>query len=290
MHRYIKERKARNPLQCEKTPRTDFQKDKYWDYSIPPGETFPDKWNYATEYRPLLEQFGSLQEKVKKDEDMVRAHNARIKAFQDSQATQPQQSSRLSCRETARDSSRSTGRGSARETARETGRSCSETHRDADASTARFSQRSDNPFGSGRSTSRSEKDLTSFAPSTLKSLQHDHPEILAKMRAQRAVKYVSSIANPLDPPSYNSISSRKSFFPAGTNSLHHEKEEAKTRHKKHSGKIVLTSRNVDTSRMKESLNSLVDELEKTDSQIQRQELKIALAPKVKTYDKSRRKV
>ena len=47
----------------------------------------------------------------------------------------------------------------------------------------------------------------------------------------------------------------------------------------------MTSRDVDTARMKESLNSLVDELAKTDAQIARQELKIALAPKVKTFDK-----
>ena len=164
-----------------------------------------------------------------------------------------------------------------------------------DSATGRSTCRSDNPFGSARSTARSE-DLTKFPVSALQSLGYEHPDILAKARAQRAVKYVTTLKNPLEPPSYNSISSRQNFFPAGTNNhkaaAGDDKKQTKTskrdsasHHARSSGKIVVTSRDVDTSRMKESLNSLVEELAKTDAQIARQELKIALAPKVKTFDK-----
>ena len=126
---------------------------------------------------------------------------------------------------------------------------------------------------------------------------HEQPGILAKSRAQRAAKYVTSLKNPLEPPSYNSISSRQNFFPAGTNNHQSaastdklnnsrtKKGKGESQNARSSGKILMTSRDVDTARMKESLNSLVDELAKTDAQIARQELKIALAPKVKTFDK-----
>jgi hypothetical protein len=244
-----------------------------------------------------MENFESLRRGVAADDEKVRAHNARIKAFQDTQAMLAAQSVKVTVRESARSSARE----SARESGRTTGRSSrvddSARQEDGSArlpasSTGRSTCRSDNPFASARSTSRSQKDLSSFPASSLKGLQHEHPDILAKMRAQRAVKYVTTLKNPLEPPSYNSISSRQGFFPAGTNTLHPEDSKKQSKDKtakqnaaRSSGKIVVTSRNLDTSRMKESLNTLVDELAKTDSQIARQELKIALAPKVKTFDK-----
>lgn len=283
----VKERVARNPLKCEPTPRTHFQHDQKWVYAVPPGEEFPDRWKYS-EDRPLMEQFASLKKGVAEDEAREKGHRDRIKAFQDTQAMLAAQSCRDSVRESARASARSTGRSSARESARPEGG----TGRLQESGTGRSTSRSDNPFRSARSTDRSEKDLTRFPVAALQSLGHDHPDILAKARAQRAVKYVTTLKNPLEPPSYNSISSRQSFFPAGTNNHSHsgdsQNQTKKSKNKdnaKSSGKILVTSRELDTSRMKESLNNLVDELAKTDAQIARQELKIALAPKVKTFDK-----
>mmetsp|Transcript_11582 Transcript_11582/g.18907 ORF Transcript_11582/g.18907 Transcript_11582/m.18907 type:complete len:310 (-) Transcript_11582:117-1046(-) len=281
---YVKERAARNPLRCEPTPRTHFQHDQKWVYAVPPGEEFPEKWKNS-EDRPLMEQFASLRQGVAEDEAREQGHRDRIKAFQDSQAMFAAQSCRESVRESARSSARSTGRSSARESARPEGA----TGRLQESGTGRSTSRSDNPFRSARSTGRSEKDLTRFPVSALQTLGHEHPDILAKARAQRAAKYVTTLKNPLEPPSYNSISSRQSFFPAGTNNHGNSQNQTKKSKRKDnarsSGKILVTSRELDTSRMKESLNTLVDELAKTDAQIARQELKIALAPKVKTFDK-----
>lgn len=238
-----------------------------------------------------MENFASLRQGVADDDECVRGHHARIKAFQDTQAMLAAQSALVSVRESARNSARDSARSTARG---------DDTGNFPDTATARSTCRSDNPFASARSTNRSEKDLTTFPMSALQSMGHEHPDILAKARAQRAVKYVTTLKNPLVPPAYNSVSSRQGFFPAGTNTLHTtpaaaaasvaEKKKQSQRlsnsqNARSSGKIVATSRDVDTSRLKESLNSLVEELAKTDAQIARQELKIALAPKVKTFEK-----
>ena len=286
----MKERIARNPLKCEKTPRTHFENQGKWNYSVPPGEVFPDKWNYEASQRPLMENFESLRRNVADDEAKVQAHHDRIRKFQDTQAKLAAEPYQVTVRESARGSARSTGRSSR---VNESARCENESSRFPDSETGRTGRSTtrSNAFGTSRTTARSEKDLTTYPVSSLKSLEHEHPEILAKMRAQRAAKYVTSLKNPLEPPSYNSISSRLGFFPAGTNNLHPPRDDKmkKTKGKRgdtnSSGKIIVTTRDLDTSRMKESLDSLVDELAKTDSQIARQELKIALAPKVKTYDK-----
>lgn len=299
---HVKERKARNPLGCERTPRTHFQEEPKWCYAVPPGEEFEDKWKYDQVDRPLMENFESLRSKVAGDDARVKAQEARIKAFHDTKAMLAAQSTKDSVRESARSSARGSARSSVG--GEDTGRSLASSRMSDSArhemgssrvpasNTGRSTCRSDNPFASARNSSRSQKDLSSFPASSLKGLQHDHPEVLAKMRAQRASKYVTSLANPLIPPSYNSISSRQGFFPAGTNTLHpvpsDDDKKNKKNKKKDSGKILVTSRNLDTAEMKESLNLLVSELAKTDSQIVRQELKIALAPKVKTFDKKQK--
>ena len=239
--RHVKERKARNPLRCERTPRTHFQEEQKWIYSVPPGEEFEDRWKYDRVDRPLMENFQSLQTKVAGDDARRMAHETRIKAFQDTKAMLAAQS----VKESVRESARSSARGSARSSVGDgTGRSVTSSRMGDSArqdlgsgrvpasNTGRSTTRADNPFGSARTTSRSEKDLTSFPASSLKGLQHEHPEILAKMRAQRAAKYVTTLANPLVPPSYNSISSRQGFFPAGTNTLHPTATDDK-KHSKH---------------------------------------------------------
>jgi hypothetical protein len=154
-------------------------------------------------------------------------------------------------------------------------------------------------YGDNPQLSERQKSLTDFNATAVKSLQTSHPEVLAKYRAERAMKFVESLPNPLAPPEYNPVSTRGAFRPGGSikylntsipeeefgRSKAHSKKGTSTKSLQTSGGLVVTARDVDTARMKESLKSLVNALQDTDQQIAKQELKIALSKKVKTYEK-----
>jgi hypothetical protein len=149
-----------------------------------------------------------------------------------------------------------------------------------------------------------EKTLFEYPITSIKTLQSSHPEILSKVRAERAAKYVEQLSNPLVPPDYSHVSSRTAFRPGGGSVNHnHTRElpgkrgggESGSKTLKGTGSAVVRSSGsgreptvseaMNTERMKESLKSLVKALEETDSELARQDLKIALAKKVNTFEK-----
>jgi hypothetical protein len=264
---------------AEKTPRTHFQKSK-WTYDVPEGEKPKKRWNEPDNEESIVAMFGSVKAKVAKEKERERQYEERIRKFEETkklEAAGVLPSSRT-CR-SVRESGRSAG---------ETGRSESwETSRSAMPGITEGSETGRYP--TDRPLTEREMSLANIPVAAMMTMQLDHPEILAKMRAERAAKFVGTLKNPLEPPDKASMSSRGNFRPGGS-LKHNEAILNKTSTKGGKTKpppatIVVSARDVDTARMKESLGNLVAALEDTDQQIARQNLKIALAKKVKTFDK-----
>lgn len=258
---------------AEKTPRTHYQKTK-WTYDVPEGEKPKKRWNEPDHEDSIVSMFGSVKDKVAKEKERERQYEERIRKFEESKKLEAE--GIVSSR--------------AIRSARETGRSSRgvegyDTNRSEMPSITERSETGRLP--TDRPPTKQETSLLNIPVSAMMSMQVEHPEILAKMRAERAAKFVGSLKNPLEPPDKASMSSRDCFRPGG--SLKHKdailNKSASKGKVKPTATVVLSARDVDTSRMKESLGHLVAALESTDQEIARQNLKIALSKKVKTFDK-----
>ena len=299
----MKERAARNPLLAEKTPRTHYQNTK-WSFDPPPeSHKAPERWNYSSEEVGLVSQLGSMAERVKREKARQEQHHQKIKQFEDQQqqslgagngTARGSSTGRLTGR--LQQSGRAGGEGEG-EGSLSTMRTATETGRSTDQYLPPSSSRGLlQPILEGAVSTRG-KTLSDFPVTSTKTLQASHPEILSKLRAERAAKYVESLARPLDPPDYSHVSARVPFRPGGgslrlqqTRELPGGKGEAGSgkRGGRRSDSRTGSQREetpLSTERMAESLKSLVRALEETDSEIARQDLKIALAKKVKTFEK-----
>jgi hypothetical protein len=312
----MKERAARNPLLAEKTPRTMYQ-DMKWSYDPPKGQKAPDKWNYSSEEVGLVSQLGSMAEKVKKEKAREDQYQQRMKLFEEQQRTKDMGGAGNGTARggsTGRLTGRLSGRGGAgddsagvlssvRSAATETGRSDVSSRLDYPYPSSSSSRSLLQPIQEGSaalSSSMKGKTLSDFPVSSTKTLQASHPEILSKLRAERAAKYVESLSHPLDPPDYSHVSARVPFRPGGGSvKLQQGVRELPGGVKRGPGagggkgeggrsdgrRSQRLEEPLSTERVAESLKSLVKALEETDSEIARQDLKIALAKKVKTFEK-----
>ena len=274
--RIVKARNTRNPILAEKTPRTHYQTKK-WKYDVPKGEEPKSRWKEPEKEDSIVASFGSVKHKVALEKEREEAYLERIRKFEESQKYAAMASSRGGESSRFIEGTARTGTGRMDTSRFETVRSGTTTSREETERSARPATQREVP-------------LSSIPLAAMRSLQTDHPEILRKMRAERAATYVNSLKNPLQPPDKASMSSRGEFRPGGS-LKHSEAVLQRGKHKTSSGDvrpsptIVVTARDVDTARMKESLSSLVTALEDTNQEIARQNLKIALSKKVKTFDK-----
>lgn len=128
-------------------------------------------------------------------------------------------------------------------------------------------------------TSSADALLSTQKVSSLKSLRSSNPEILEKWRAKRAASYVVTQKHPLEPPTQRELTS-KPFKPSGSLSTDSAGEAVVV--PRASGKSGNSKRRgtgdgpLESSRMRGSLGPLLDALKKTEADIERQELKIAL--------------
>lgn len=291
--RVIGARASRNPVLAEKTPRTIYQ-NKKWTYEPPKAEKIQDKWNYIEDEVGLVSMLGSMTDKVAKEKARIDLYNQKIKQFEDQQ--QKQQLTIRTGRSTLQDNNNQQQQQQLSSRI-ETGRSQS-TSRLLDSSRIE----TDRTINSSRSlqpinqSARDKSSLIDFPVTSLKTLQSSHPEILAKLRAERAAKYVESLNNPLYPPEYDHVSARGAFRPGGGTLKYSntgEFPELRVTHKKKSNSNNINGNNrnttpeepLTTDRIKDNLKSLVKILEETDNEIAKQDLKIALSKKVKTYEK-----
>jgi hypothetical protein len=145
---------------------------------------------------------------------------------------------------------------------------------------------------SARDSSRVTKDdlnnyqaheLFNFKVSQIKSnIGTEHPEILDKWRAKRASNFINTQKHPELPPTGRDLTSRP-FKGGGSTECGVSERYVKKGSK--GNKKSSNYQNQSPSQMTESLNTLMEELKKTDSEIERQQLKLSLKNKTKGYEK-----
>jgi hypothetical protein len=121
----------------------------------------------------------------------------------------------------------------------------------------------------------------------MKHLARENPELLARIRAEKAAKYVSGLAKPIYPPTYRDMNARDIFKPAGTVKMKDVNMEKKEKKKVRRQVSSREEECFDTARLKSNLGHLMEQLEATNNQLAKQELKVALNTKTKGYEKPR---
>lgn len=136
-----------------------------------------------------------------------------------------------------------------------------------------------------------EKPVMEYDVATLKALGAMHPELLEKYRALRAADFVRKQSHLLDPPTHRSMSNEDVFRPAGnagaSTVLRHPPKELTKGKRPPIGdgrQQSVRLEPVDTARIEANIGNLMDQLSKTQEEIERQELKIALKSKTKSYE------
>ena len=130
-------------------------------------------------------------------------------------------------------------------------------------------------------------DLHDQKVSTFKALGKEHPDILAKWRTNRASEFVMTQKHPLEPPTGRDLPEQV-FKPAGTVIPQAPKDFKKkpgTMKKSAADSVGGGGGGESTARMRETLDTLVSQLEQTEAEIERQKLKIALRKNTKHYQK-----
>lgn len=312
----------RNPILSEKTPRDPLFRD--WDYStIPPRPEFENlnyqmpRWNHPDIDYGLMSKFKTqkgIYEKEKKWEqdcqETIAKHKETMARLQEENERKRNEAMNSEKKVTARDSD-----GYTIPTARTVSSLNDEhvhehhlAHSNQPMQSARHSARSDmsDPLETSRSMMSTGRRFYAQPISTMKTLNASHPEILAKWRARRAAEFITTLPNPLEPPSTTRIALKnighpRSFVPSSIepkmktispNELTPaaSKDRVKKILRKPNLSSISESRDpslqlLGTSRLREQLMQLNQQLDATKEEISRQELKIALNSKTKSYER-----
>ena len=262
----LKVKRARNPMAAEKTPR----KERGFDYSIPTGRKDLkdwDRWEYPEVDFGLMGKFASQKKSYANFIGTLDDYKAATKKADEEREIAREEAARA----------KAVAAGEGRKTAR-----------DRDLHSARDTYREE--------TARQppvpveESAISNHSIKTFKVLGGPHPEVLENWRAKRAAEFLKKKAHPLDPPSKKSLSHTRDFLPGGY--FHEEdpdygdhKYSPPKPHKKVLGALVPHAKNTDIHSMKESLSTLMNALDRTETDLKRQELALGLnARKKKGYE------
>lgn len=277
-----KERPGRNPILAERTPRRNFIG---WEFRPPPAAEDPPRWHEPEQAMSILDMLSSQQKKINAERKWKQESDERIRLFEESVQKEKMLQLNMSPGSFGQDSTLvkvssadNAGQGSNMETGR--------TFTSQNVETAR----------SKKSTARyTRQELLDIPVSHMKSLQKTCPAVLSNYRAQRAQKFIQTVADP-DPraPRKKEEEYRISFRPPGklTRYLTDEDREKLNNHTRKKNTNVrpkpppiLTPIPRSEADLLAELKKLTAALENTNEEIERQTLKIALAKKVKTFDK-----
>ena len=293
----------RNPLRAEVTPRRDY---KGFDYNPPPAIPVPERWKYPETDWGLMLKFDSqksiymeLEETAKRCENNIREFKNKkslLEQMENNQSnsimnTQREMTDTMkSARDTGRVTGRKDGSGDASASASQTLTSIPEHTQRDHSNTARVSVRE------GDAVDALVRDMK-----TLKALRsQNHPELLEKTRAERAAEFIKQQKHAMEPPTVRDLPG-EGFRPGGgcvnmerIRQLKNQRQ-AELKQKKNSGSkggydggspsSPAAAAPLDTHRLKEQLGSLLEDLSKTEAELNRQTLKIALKNKTRNYEK-----
>ena len=263
-------KKERNPILSEKTPRNEEFK-KEWEFDpgeLPENLRKKERWVYPDHNFTIMSKFNSQKEIFAKQLGWETEYNNRVGEYAHEQEEKKKKE------EDAKAAALLSARGSARDSARSM------------MSTARSDV---SALSTGR-VSLDEPPEELMPASSMKYL--NNPQVAAKLRAERAAKYVTSLRNPILPPTYRSVGGRDIFKPTGhvdskPLDMKIEKKEDMKQKRAARRQSSTPATPVDTARLKQNLGHLMQELENTNNELARQELKIALNTKTKSYERPR---
>ena len=254
----MKQEVGRNPILAQKTPR----KEKTFDNTVPEAIKLPERWHYPEIDWGLMAKFRSQKLIYDKLQSQENEYKEKLHESKEN-------------REAAMEFNNetiNTSRGGNKISARDT---------NEEIITENITNRE------LKTTSR--KDDIQYQPNQLyeqkindfRIVGKNNPEILAKWRAKRAADFVLTQNHPLEPPTSRMLADRF-FKPAGTAPGEFVTKELKIKTKSKSSKIIEP---IDTARLQEKLGNLMSALDQTQSEIEKQELKIALNNKTKSYQR-----
>lgn len=284
--------KPRNPLAAEKTPR----REKKFNFSVP---EVPDnlrkveRWNYPTEDWGLMAKFSSQQsvynkiyDKKKHFEDTVAKFRAdKLNQMNDNNNESEKNTLSSEFKLTSRELTQSqiTTRSQQLDTERNTGRSTGRISFNNESSAPTYEVPLETILNNTDPNNLYNSKISGF-----KGLAKYNPEILAKWRAKRAAEFVLEQKHPLDPPTARDLTARP-FKPGGSIPVDPSGVGIKAKHVSKSKKTNTIKTNntteLSTSRMQGTLGELLEQLNQTQSEIERQELKIALKTKSNPFGK-----
>lgn len=284
-----KERPARNVILAEKTPRRTFNG---WDFCPPPAPVEKPRWVEPDQPKSIMYMLASQKAKIYKEEQWMRESQERIRQFEImSQELEKRKQEELKCQEELKASQKylsDTNRGDQssrqldgskniiRGDERPTGRSI-----EPDQSSAR------------ERAKQSKFSLEDIPASHLRGLQDTHPSVMNNYRALRAKTFLKSHPEGPEAPPPVQQEKRISFRPGGILTRTTDKQDtlkltaSKSLSQSKFPKSVVALQAIPRTEkeLQEELKTLVSALERTDEEIERQTLKIALKKKVKTYEK-----
>lgn len=295
-------KKTRNPLRAEPTPRVDY---KGFNYNPPPAPKVEERWIYPEQDWGLMLKFSSQKQIYQELEETAKRCDDRIAEFRNRQ------------QEPATGRQTAAGSMTQRESARTPKLDSPKESTEVTESARKFL---DSVSGFETVPAKSSARQTEDATKNIKALKilraKNHPEIIEKYRAERAADFIRHQKHAFDAPTHRDLP-ESGFKPGGgcvnmdkvrdqramkqeeqKRHMQMHRENATNKGKIHgSGRAVMGSARgsgvaeapVDTGRLKEQLSTLLDQLNKTEDELGRQELKIALNHKTYNYEREKKK-
>jgi len=286
--------KWRNPLMAEKTPRKE-KKFNFGVPEVPENLRKVERWNYPSDDWGLMAKFTSQQPVYNKIYDKKKHYEETVAKFRADKLNQVNNGDDENKKEnntlnsefkltsriptqtqmTARTQQSDIGRNTERSTGRK-------------ALTDEIFASTDNVPLETVLDNTDPNNLYNSKISGFKGLAKYNPEILAKWRAKRAAEFVLEQKHPLDPPTARDLTARP-FKPGGSIPLDPSGVVIKVKYvsktKKPNNSKMTDASGLSTSRMQGTLGELLEQLNQTQCEIERQELKIALKTKSNPFGK-----
>lgn len=294
-------KKTRNPLRAEPTPRVDY---KGFNYNPPPAPKEKERWVYPDTDWGLMLKFSSQKVIYQELEETAKRCDDRIREFRSKKTD--------GSANTARNPD--TQRGTARDPSGRVASARLDSQDMALSSSARNFLDNSGSFEAVRNkeSARAARAEEEHAAKNLKALKilrsKNHPEIIEKYRADRAAEFIRHQKHAFDAPTHRDLPDIDFRPGGGIVNMDRVRDERAVRQEElksmKRGKIggsgasvmsmaTLKSKDkeapVDTGRMKEQLTSLLDQLNQTEEELGRQELKIALNHKTYNYEREKKK-
>jgi hypothetical protein len=283
-------KQTRNPLRAEPTPRVDY---KGFNYNPPEAPPVKERWIYPETDWGLMLKFSSQKAIYQELEETAKRCDDRIREFKSKQSESALNSGRQTGAMTQR-----TARTPKMESARDN--EMTESARNFLENSASFQTLERKP--SARPDESATKNIQA-----LKILRtKNHPEIVEKYRADRAAEFIRHQKHAFDAPTARPLPDSDFKPGGGIVNMDRVRDERAARQAElksmkrgrmgGSGAAVMGSGSartkeapVDTGRLKEQLSTLLDQLNQTEDELGRQELKIALNHKTYNYERQKKK-